>query len=69
MSENILERNILDGFIEAEDVVESNQLAITDFGNLAIVYQMKSGKRLIEVTNMNAEDLPFQVVEPTEDPV
>jgi hypothetical protein len=56
MSEALLQRNINDGFLEEGDTFASTTLAITDFGYLAVVHTMESGKRVIEVTNISTED-------------
>jgi ABC-type thiamine transport system substrate-binding protein len=55
---DIIERSKDTQFIEEQDELESHSLSITDYGYLAIVYNMKSGKRLVEVTRITTDDLP-----------
>ena len=61
MSETFLQRNIDDGFLEEGDTIESTTLALTDFDYLAVVHNMKSGKRVIEVTSVDASDASIDV--------
>lgn len=61
MSDTLLQRNTDDGFLEEGDAVISTSLATTDFDHLAIVHTMKSGKRIIEVTNISNEGADINI--------